>query len=328
MKLVLKTLLASVVLLGSIFLLGPTVDAPEIKKALPQLEISIEELPQWVLEREKQFPNIKEDNASKLIFADSLPQKTEYAIVYLHGFSGSAEDAAPVHREVAKAIGANIYLPRLYAHGLESDEAMLEYTGEKYLDSAREALAVGHLLGEKVILMGTSTGCTAALTLAAYHSKIAALVLYAPNIRIAHPMDFVATLPWGLQFVRLISGGNYNVIADSRPIKRQYWTWKYRLEAVIQMQKLLETAMIPETFKRITIPTFSGFYYKNETEQDPVVSVAAMRRMFHELGTPTSLKEEQAFPNAGAHEIACHIVTDNYDEVKIATLNFLNRVLN
>ena len=52
------------------------------------------------------------------------------------------------------------------------------------------------------------------------------------------------------------------------------------------MQKLLETAMIPELFKQVTVPVFSGFYYKNEVEQDPVVSVAAYA-MFKNLGPQT-----------------------------------------
>ena len=51
------------------------------------------------------------------------------------------------------------------------------------------------------------------------------------------------------------------------------------------MQMLLETAMNEKIFRKIKVPTFSGFYYKNEIEQDNVVSVDAMRRMFKQLGT-------------------------------------------
>ena len=188
-------------------------------------------------------------------------------------------------------------------------------------------MAVGKLLGEKVILMGTSTGCTLALALAAQHPELAALVLYAPNIRINHPLDFVATLPWGLQIVRQVEGGQYHHVENSIPEKAQFWTMRYRLEAVVHMQKLLETAMIPETFAKVTVPVFSGYYYKNESAQDPVVSVAAMRTMFTELGTPKELKEEKAFPNAGAHEIASQLVSNNHDGVRVATLAFLNRIL-
>jgi pimeloyl-ACP methyl ester carboxylesterase len=328
MKTVLKTLVGLLAVLVLTFVLGPTVEAPVISKPLPQIEIPLEELSNWVAEKEAPFTTLKADNQSKLVFADSIPQKTEYAIVYLHGFSGSAEDGAPVHEQIAETLGANLYLPRLLAHGLEGEENLLEYTGEGSLDSAREALAVGKILGEKVILMGTSTGCTLALTLAAEHPELAALIMYAPNIRINHPLDFVATLPWGLQIIRKVEGGLYYYIQNPSAAKKQYWTTKYRLEAPVQMQKLLETAMVPATFNKITVPVFSGFYYKNETEQDPTVSVAAMRQMFQELGTASHLKEEKAFPNAGAHEIASALVTENHGEVKQATLDFLNRILN
>ena len=322
-----KRILGFLALLVLLFLMGPKVEAPIIDKPLPNIEATFLDLPAWVAEQNAAYPNIKPDNESKLIFADSIPQQTEYAIVYLHGFSGSTADGAPVHQEVAKALGANIYLPRLYAHGLESDEGMLEYTGEKSLDSAREALAVGKLLGKKVILMGTSTGCTLALALAAAHPELAAMVLYAPNIRINHPLDFVATLPWGLQIIRQVEGGLYHEMTNPSETKKQYWTTKYRLEAPVHMQKLLETAMVPETFNKITVPVFSGFYYKSETEQDPVVSVAAMRQMFQELGTPTELKKEQAFPDTGAHEIGSELVSSDIEGVRKATLDFLNQVL-
>ncbi len=328
MKVFFRSLIATILLAVVVFFMGPTVDAPVINKALPELAIALDDLPQWVKAQNDAYPNIKPDNESELVFADSIPQKTAYSIVYLHGFSGSRADGAPVHKQVAKALGANIYLPRLYDHGLATEEGLANYTGEKSLDSAREALAVGKLLGEKVIVMGTSTGCTLALALAAQHPELAALVLYAPNIRINHPLDFVATLPWGLQIIRKVEGGLYHAMENPSATKKQYWTTKYRLEAPVQMQKLLETAMVPATFEKVTVPVFSGFYYKNEAAQDPVVSVAAMRQMFTELGTPAALKEERAFPNAGAHEIASHLVTENHEEVKIATLAFLNRILN
>lgn len=327
MKLFLRSLFGIFFFVIILFAFGPKVEVPILEKPLPKLSIALPALQQWVKDQNEAFPTIKPGNESQLIFADSIPQKTPYAIVYLHGFSGSIADGAPVHKEVAEALGANIYLPRIYDHGLATEEGLINYTGEKSLDSAREALAVGKLLGEKVILMGTSTGCTLALTLAAQHPELAALVLYAPNIRINHPLDFVATLPWGLQIIRQVEGGLYHSMENPSETKQQYWTTSYRLEAPVQMQKLLETAMIPATFEKVTVPVFSGYYYKNEQEQDPVVSVAAMRKMFQELGTVDRLKEEKAFPDAGAHEIASHLVTQHHDQVKKATLEFLNRIL-
>jgi len=311
-----------------IFLLGPKIEKPIIFKDLPKIKLSINEVKSWIHQKELKFINIKEGNESRIIFYDSVPKKTNLSIVYLHGFSGSSQDGSPVHINTAKKLKSNIYLPRLYAHGLNSDEPLLEYTGEKYLDSAREALAIGKIIGEKVILMCTSTGCSAALALAANHPQVSALVMYAPNIRITHPLDFVATLPWGLYIVRLVEGGKYHYITNTWEDKEKFWTTKYRLEAPIEMQNLLETAMNEEVFRKVMVPTFSGFYYKNEVEQDNVVSVNAMRMMFKQLGTEDSLKLEIAFEDAGGHEIAYNIVNKNYLKVQKSTLNFLQNVFN
>ena len=311
-----------------VFLLGPKIEKPLIFKTLPKIKLRINEVESWIDQKESKFKNIKEGNESRIIFYDSVPKKTNISIVYLHGFSGSSQDGSPVHINVAKKLNSNIYLPRLFAHGLISEEPLIEYTGEKYLDSAREALAIGEIIGEKVILMCTSTGCSAALTLAANHPEVAALVMYAPNIRINHPLDFVATLPWGLYIVRLVEGGKYHFITDIWKDKEKFWTTKYRLEAPIEMQKFLETAMNEDIFRKVKVPTFSGFYYKNELEQDNVVSVKAMRRMFRQLGTDDSLKLEIAFDDAGGHEIAHNLVNKNYVNVQESTLSFLQSVFN
>ncbi len=311
-----------------IFLFGPKIEKPIIFKDLPKIELDINEVKSWIDYKESKIMNIKEGNQSRVVFYDSVPKKTNLSIVYLHGFSGSSQDGYPVHVNVAQKLNSNIYLPRLFAHGLNSNEPLIEYTGEKYLDSAREALALGKIIGEKVILMCTSTGCTAALTLAANHPEVAALVMYAPNIRITHPLDFVATLPWGLYIVRLVEGGKYHYITDVWKDKEKFWTTKYRLEAPIEMQKLLETAMNEKIFKKVKTPTFSGFYYKNDKEQDNVVSVEAMRKMFSQLGTEDSLKLEVAFEDGGGHEIAYDIVNKNYIRVQESTLSFLQNVFN
>ena len=297
-----------------------------IVEVAPEINVALEQLPQWVAEKEAAFPNIKDGNESRIVFADSLPKKTAYSIVYLHGFSGSAADGDPVHTQIADSLGFNIYLPRLYDHGLETPEGLANYTGEKSLDSAREALELGKKLGEKVILMGTSTGCTLALNLATDPS-VAALVLYAPNIRINHPLDFVATLPWGLQIIQQVEGSAYHKVGNLFPGKEKFWTMQYRLEAPVQMQKLLETTMVEATFNKVKVPVFSGFYYKNEQEQDPTVSVAKMREMFQQLGTVEELKKEVAFPNAKAHEIGSALVSKDHEGVRSATLDFLNQVV-
>ncbi|MFR6382415.1 MAG: alpha/beta hydrolase [Odoribacter splanchnicus] len=68
---------------------------------------------------------------------------------------------------------------------------------------------IAHKLGKKVIIMGTSTGCTLALMLAAdFPVLVDALILYSPNIKIKNPMAPLLSGPWGLQISGAVHGGN------------------------------------------------------------------------------------------------------------------------
>ena len=69
----------------------------------------------------------KPNNESKVVFHDSIPKKTPYSILYLHGFSASTEEGNPVHINIANALGANIYLPRLFGHGLVEEEPIVKH---------------------------------------------------------------------------------------------------------------------------------------------------------------------------------------------------------
>jgi alpha-beta hydrolase superfamily lysophospholipase len=90
-----------------------------------------------------------------------------------------------------------------------------------------------------VILMGTSTGGTLALQLAATYPKdpISALILMSPNIAINNPAAWMLNNPWGLQIARLVEGGKYYPSNDSTPAQRQYWNAPYRLEALTQLEE-------------------------------------------------------------------------------------------
>src|SRR5690606_4415203 len=99
------------------------------------------------------------------------------SVVYLHGFSASEREGFPVHTEFAKKHGFNLFLARLDGHGLNTPEPLLDMTAQGLWKDAREALAIGKQLGDKVIVMGTSTGGTLALMLAAeYPADVEAVI--------------------------------------------------------------------------------------------------------------------------------------------------------
>ena len=86
--------------------------------------------------------------------------------------------------------------------------------------------------------------------------------------------------------------------------------------------------MRPEIFKRITAPVFMGYYYKNQEEQDKVVSIPAMLKMFDLLGTSVGKKQKMAFPDAGDHVITSSLSSSNHHQVERAARLFLEKQFN
>lgn len=271
--------------------------------------------------------NIKPDNEARIFWVDSSKTQTDYVVLYLAGFTATHAEGMPVHQNIAKRIGANLYIPRMYSHGLDVAESMLDFDAKLYLEKAKNDLFAAKILGKKVILMGTSTGATVALWLAAHFPEsVEALVLYSPNIRIANPLTTLLNIPWGLQIARLVQGSDYvEYQADS--IRQNYWYTKYRLESTVLLQEILERTMTNELFAKVEHPVFMGYYYKNEEEQDKVVSVPKMLEMFEALSTPQSLKRKVAFEDAGHHVIASKINNKNWKRVEEETLRFINEIV-
>ena len=295
-----------ILILIVVYFLGPHPSSPKYSNDLPFVPVESVLLEKYIRDRETSH-KLKPDNEARIIWLnDSIKDKTDYAVVYLHGFSASQEEGDPVHYQFAKKFGCNLYLSRLAEHGIDTSEAMANLTSDKLWYSAKEAYAIGNKLGKKVILLGTSTGCTLALILAAEFPEIAALILLSPNIAINDPLAWVANNHWGLQIAHLVKG-KYNITDDSAALEKQYWYNKYRMESITEMQELLETTMKASVFEKIKQPVLLLYYYKDEEHQDKTVKVSAMKRMFRQLDTPDSLKKEVAVPNAGEHVIGSYI---------------------
>lgn len=322
-----KRVLFVVAVLFIVYLLGPKPETPVYGTDLPTIPASADSLTQYILSAESRH-KIKPDNEARIIWNnDSIKNKTEYAIVYLHGFSASQEEGNPVHRNLAKQFGANLYLSRLSQHGIDTSDALLNMTAGSLWETAKEAFAIGKQLGNKVIVMGTSTGATLALQLAAAYPEIAGLVLLSPNIAINDANAWITNNPWGLQIARLVKGGKLNIVPNKTAIYKKYWNDQYRLEAVAELEELLETTMNETTFKKINQPMLTLFYYKNEQEQDPVVKVSAMKKMFEQVSTPSSLKKMIPIPNVGNHVLGSPIQSKDIVTVEKEAVLFLKQVM-
>ena len=308
-------------LIGAVvFFSGPSTPVPSYDVELPRVEGNLETIERSVQQREALYP-VKPDVGAQILWADSLPKQTDVAIVYLHGFSGTWHDGSPAIERVAKELHANVYLARLHGHGLSVAEPLVDYSPDSVYASALHALAVGKQLGKRVVVVGTSTGATLGLMLAARHPQdVIAVVNWSPNIRLAHPLSFLSNGPWGLQLTRMIVGGDYRQVKMADPGRAKYWYMKYRAEAIPQLQALLESAMTSQTFAAIRQPVLTMCWYKNKDVQDSLVSVDAMRTMHAEL---SSAKKQFITLDADAHEIGYAPDSKSVDEVVRQTVEFI-----
>ncbi|MBU3699146.1 MAG: alpha/beta fold hydrolase [Candidatus Kapabacteria bacterium] len=286
--------------LTALYLLGPSPSRPSYSAALPSFPAAPADLERMIDGHERSVA-LKPNVEARIVWADSTKLMTDLAIVYLHGFSGTWHDGSPAIEEVARQTNSNLYLARLHGHGLKTAEPLADYSPDSVYADAVRALAVGKRLGRKVVVVGTSTGATLGLMLAArFPNDVHSVINWSPNIRLRHPLSFLANNPWGLSLTRIVVGGDYRATKLQNPERAKYWYMKYRIEGISQLQELLETSMTKETFSAIKQPVLTMCWYRDEATQDSIVSVDAMRTMHDQLA---STRKRFLPLDADAHEI-------------------------
>jgi esterase/lipase len=309
-KAILITLSATIIL----YLVGPAPKFTIRDNQLPEVPDTPDLLEEYISKKENN-PQIKPDNNARIIWYDSTRTKTPFSIVYLHGFRASQKEGDPIHRRIANAFGCNLYLNRLPGHGIDTTDAFINFTADKLLKNVEEALTIGKAIGERVIVISTSTGGTAAIYLASqFPNDIHALINMSPNIEINNATAFLLNNHWGVQLAKLSEGSDYLEFEEDS-ITSKYWTPKIRIESLAHLEEFVEQTMTKETFAKVKIPSLTLYYYKNELEQDPVLKVEAMLRMHSQLATPDSLKSAFAIPTAGAHCMGSDLTSKDVDEV-------------
>ena len=273
-------------------------------------------------------PTIQTNAHARIVWQDvAQKEPTPYSIVYLHGFSASPMEGYPIHLNIAKQMDCNLYLSRLPAHG-EHPDAFTELTAQKLISSAKEAVSIGKELGERVILMGTSTGGTLSLIAAASDPDIAALLLYSPLIDFYDWQVRLLKNPLINRLIGTLLPGEFTVSKSLVPERhRRIWYPEYPVAGPIALAKLVREQMTPELFKQIHQPAFVGYYYNNRSEQDQVVSVDAIKQMVSQLATPDGQKSAKAFPEASNHVISHGGSSKAVAQLEAETLAFLQKWL-
>ena len=246
---------------------------------------------------------------------DPAKNKTRKSLVYLHGWSATRQEISPVVETVAQQMKANFFMTRLTGHGLGT-EGMSTVTTDALLADAEEALQVGKKLGEKVILIGMSTGSSLALYLAnKYSDQIAAMILISPNFRPFRTEALLTRGPFGPIFSRVLVGPYYEFIPKNKE-QQKYWTTRYPSRALTEMMNLVD-GVRRINLSKIQIPTL--FLY---TEKDETINVALVKEKFLELG---SEKKKLIAIDSSDHILAGAIMTpESTDQVIQEIEKFLN----
>lgn len=317
-------ILALLVLLIIVMAMGPKMSFEETDNKSLNKNYTINEAIDRVAEHK--VANIRTGCEDGIVWAGAEGEKTAYTILYLHGFSACHQEGSPAHKAIAQRYGMNLYLSRLSEHGVESEESMKELTPASLLHSAKEAMEIAKALGDSVIVMSCSTGSTLAAILDPNEPKIAAHIMYAPNIDIYDPMSRFVTWPWGKQIMKLVLGSDQNHI-EYNTEQGKYWYADYHNNSIIALKTLLNNWMNEDLFKQIDTPIFIGYYYKNEEEQDKIVSIDRMLDFFSQVSTPEKYKHKVAYPDAGAHVICSDLFSKSYKQVILDTEDYLDNIM-
>ena len=220
------------------------------------------------------------DTEKRVTWSAEPGVRTAYAVVNLHGFSATRQETAPLAERVAASLAANLFETRLSGHG-HSERPMHAVSAEDWLVDTAEALAIGARLGEKVVVIGTSTGGTLALAMSDHETAAAVsdIVLISPNLQ---PRDGNAswlTRPAGPLLARFIAGDTRSWQAHNE-LQARYWSTSYPIEAAVEVMRLVDAlnARLPlELHQNLLVL---------QSPDDQVVSPQATRQAFERISAP------------------------------------------
>lgn len=191
-------------------------------------------------QQEAQFADLIAGSEKHIRWFEKPRQASKLSIVYLHGFSASRQELNPLVEQLADKLQANVFFTRLQGHG-RSDDAMAEGSVEGWKEDTISAYQIGQLLGDKVIVVSTSTGATLAtwLNTQAIAHNMHANVLISPNFGVKNSSAKIVTWSAGLWLAELF-GGEYRSFTPMNEFHARYWTERYPLRAVVPMLELVD----------------------------------------------------------------------------------------
>ncbi len=297
---ILAALAALVLLAVLVFFAGPrNAFGPNIPTTRAQPPQDIAQLEAWVRSSEATFTDIKPHNEKRIVWAGAAGQRTPWSVVYIHGFSASPLETAPMTDLVAKALGANTFYTRLTGHG-RPGPAMGEASVQDWLADAQEALRMGQTLGDNVLVISCSTGATLAtwLGVQGQNAQVAGHVFVSPNFGPKDKRAEIINGPWGQQIAFALQGENRGGPAES-PAEDGAWTNRYPTRALFPMMALVQGVRESE------LSAFRAPLLVLYSEKDQTVEPEQTKAAFARLGSANKTMQAVDYSEAkGQHVLA------------------------
>ena len=266
-------ILLAILLIALVILLGPR---PRLKPHPPAsnvpTDLSMIDLKAWLEEAESAIPRLTPGAEANLKWADpDKPQRTELCLLYIHGFSATPRETAPLTERLATRFGANCVHARLAGHGIQPS---MTSTAEGWLQSVIDAWDIAQRIGDRVVVVGTSTGATLSVWLAHQPftaDRIHAAIFLAPNFNVRSTFSSLLTWPWAPYWVSLLVGKYYEWEPQNE-MEAKYWTTRYPVHALIEMQKTVDWSRNVD-YANFQIPLVT-MYMRNDPTIDPHAAVA------------------------------------------------------
>ncbi len=280
----------------TLYLAGPEIDK-EMK--MPQLP-EITDPQKYIGESEAGIHDMRPGNSKKIVWAEKEGEKTEYSIIYIHGFTASRSETAPLTEIIAEKTGANVFYTRLKGHGRYELRSQENVNISDWLEDTEEALEIGKMIGEKVLVVSCSTGTALATWLMEKHpDDIEATVMISPNFEPADRRIFILSYKWGPALSKLMEG---EIIGEKEhiisPEHANNWSYIYRTDMVFPVVALLEYVKSVD-FSEIDVPVIM-FY----SSRDKIVNQKKTLDVFEEWGTEK--KKITEIMNPGDKN--CHVI--------------------
>lgn len=259
-------------------------------------------------------------------------EQTPLAILYIHGFGASRAEGEDVTDHIGKTYKYNTYYVRLPGHH-EGPEAHAKATYDQYLSECEQAFHMLKQKGKKILLVATSTGGLIATYLASkYQADVHAVILAAPLWDFGNKTVHTLAYPGMVTILKIIYGEYRDSGWKSDPEKRkaagyeERWMIKQKNVAVENLRLLHRFIVKPETFKSVTAPVLTFYYFADSERRDTTVDIDAILKYSPMLGadTPGAGKKNKLVPIAdGNHVLFSSFVRTDKDKMKKEIDQFL-----